>query len=152
MKKYIILFMAFLTTLLSCEKDDICVEENTPSLIISFYDNDDHEQLKKLTNSYIWVVGMDSLNNYNNNSLDSIAVPLNLSENVTKYVIENNVIKDTIEFNYSRKDTFISRSCGYITIFENLAIGNNTTHWIKDTEILNATIENETFTHINIYH
>jgi len=152
MKKYIILFMAFLTTLLSCEKDDICVEENTPSLIISFYDNDDHEQLKKLTNSYIWVVGMDSLNNYNNNSLDSIAVPLNLSENATKYIVENNAIKDTIEFNYSRKDTFISRSCGYITIFENLAIGNNTTHWIKDTEILNATIENETFTHINIYH
>ena len=144
--------MAFLTTLLSCEKDDICVEENTPSLIISFYDNDDHEQLKKLTNSYIWVVGMDSLNNYNNNSLDSIAVPLNLSENATKYIVENNAIKDTIEFNYSRKDTFISRSCGYITIFENLAIGNNTTHWIKDTEILNATIENETFTHINIYH
>ena len=144
--------MAFLTTLLSCEKDDICVEENTPSLIISFYDNDDHEQLKKLTNSYIWVVGMDSLNNYNNNSLDSIAVPLNLSENATKYIVENNAIKDTIEFNYSRKDTFISRSCGYITIFENLAIGNNSTHWIKDTEILNATIENETFTHINIYH
>jgi hypothetical protein len=152
MKKYLFLFMAFLTTFLSCEKDDICVEQNTPSLIIRFYDNDDREQSKQLTNAYIWAVGMDSLSNYINKSLDSIAVPLNLSENVTKYVIEDNAIKDTIEFNYSRKDTFISRSCGYITIFENLAIGNNSTSWIKDTEILNATIENERFTHINIYH
>ena len=152
MKKYLILFTVFLTTFSSCEKDDICVEENTPRLIISFYDNDDHEQIKQLTKTYIWAVGKDSLSNYSNESLDSIAVPLNLSENVTKYVIENNTIKDTIEFNYSRKDTFISRSCGYITIFENLVIENNTILWIKDTEILNATIENETFAHINIYH
>ena len=152
MKKYLSLFIVFLTTFLSCVKDDICVEENTPSLIIRFYDNEDREQLKQLTNTYIWAVGKDSLSNYSNESLDSIAVPLNLSENITKYVIENNAIKDTIEFMYSRKDIFISRSCGYKTLFENLAIGNNTILWIKDTEILNATIENETFTHINIYH
>ena len=152
MKKYLILFIVFLTTLISCEKDDVCVEENTHSLIIRFYDNDDHEQLKQLTKTYIWAIGKDSLSHYSNESLDSIVVPLNLAENVTKYVIENNTIKDTIEFKYSRNDIFISRSCGYKTIFENLAIGNNTILWIKDTEILNATIENETITHINIYH
>ena len=152
MKKCLILFIVFLTTLLSCEKDDICVEENTPSLIIRFYDNDDREQLKQLAKTFIWAVGKDSLSNYSNESLDSIALPLNLSENVTKYVIENNTIKDTIEFKYSRNDIYVSRSCGYKTIFENLTISNNTILWIKDTEILNATIENETFAHINIYH
>ena len=151
MKKYLILFIGFLI-FLSCEKDDICIEENTPGLIIRFYDNDDHEKVRELTKTNIWAVGKDSLSDYSNESLDSIVVPLNLSENFTKYVIENNTIKDTIEFKYSRNDIYISRSCGYKTIFENLTIGNNTLLWIKDTEILNATIENETTTHINIYH
>jgi hypothetical protein len=152
MKKYLILIIVFLVTQLSCEKDDICIEPITPSLIIKFYDNEDHSQLKQLSKTYIWAVGKDSLSDYSNKSLDSIVLPLDLSENITKYVIENNAMKDTVEFSYSRNDIFVSRSCGYKSIFENLAIRNNTILWIKDTEIINSTIENETVSHINIYH
>ncbi len=152
MKKYIILSVVFLMTLLSCEKDDICVEEVTPKLIIRFYNDEDRSQLKELSNTYVWAVGKDSITDYSNEPLDSIALPLNIAENITKYVIENNAIRDTVEFNYSRNDIFVSRSCGYKTIFDNLAVGNTTNLWIKDTEIINSTIENETTTHINIYH
>ncbi len=152
MKKYIILSVVFLMTLFSCEKDDICVEQITPKLIIRFYNDEDRGQLKELSNTYVWAVGKDSITDYSNESLDSIVLPLNLAENITKYVIENNAIRDTVEFNYSRNDIFVSRSCGYKTIFDNLAVGNTTNLWIKDTEIINSTIENETTTHINIYH
>ena len=82
MKKYLILFIVFLVTQLSCEKDDICVEPITPSLIIKFYDDEDHSQPKQLSSPYIWAVGKDSLSNYSNESLDSIALPLDLSENI----------------------------------------------------------------------
>ncbi len=139
-------------TFVSCEKDDICLDSTTPNLIIQFYDNENPTELKSLKGMYVWAVGKDTLDNYNNVTLDSIAIPLNLSENITKYVIETNSIKDTIEFNYFRNDIFISRSCGYKTIFENTEIVKHTLNWIKDYTIINATIENETAAHINIYY
>jgi len=152
MNKHFTIFIVFLITLLSCEKDDICVEQITSNLIVRFYDNEDRTKPKALTKMYIWASGKDSIVSYINKSLDSISLPLNLSENVTKYVIENNSVKDTVEFTYLRNDIFVSRSCGYKTIFENLAISKNTVQWIIDAEIINSTIENETAKHINIYH
>ena len=109
MKKYLILIIIVQLAFLSCEKDDICLESTTPNLIIQFYDDENRTELKTLTNMYVWAVDKDTLDIYNNVTLDSIAIPMNLSENVTKYVIETNSIKDTIEFNYFRNATFLFR-------------------------------------------
>lgn len=152
MKKYLVITIIFLVTFLSCEKDDICIEDTTPKLIIRFYDNDIRTELKQLDAMYVWVVDFDSISTYNNVKTDSIVIPLNLKENITKYVIEKNAIKDTIEFNYFRNDIFVSRSCGYKTNFENLEIKSHTLNWIKNYTIINPIIENETAAHINIYH
>lgn len=152
MKKYLVITIIFLVTFLSCEKDDICIEDTTPKLIIRFYDNDIRTELKQLDAMYVWVVDFDSISTYNNVKTDSIVIPLNLKENITKYVIEKNAIKDTIEFNYFRNDIFVSRSCGYKTNFENLEINSHTLNWIKNYTIINPIIENETAAHINIYH
>ena len=148
-KNYIIIFI-FLFTFLSCEKDDICVETTTPNLIIKFYDNDNQTVAKQITELTVWADSKDSI--YINKSLDSIAIPLNLNENFTRYIIENNTIKDTIKFTYNRNDIFVSRSCGYKTIFENLQIESNTTNWIKSISINNSTIDNEKAAHIYIFH
>jgi hypothetical protein len=45
MKKYITFFIILISLLVSCEKDDICLEETTPKLIIRFYDIEDIEEL-----------------------------------------------------------------------------------------------------------
>jgi len=148
-KNYIIIFI-FLFTFLSCEKDDICVETTTPNLIIKFYDNDNQTVAKQITELTVWADSKDSI--YINKSLDSIAIPLNLNENFTRYIIENNTIKDTIKFIYNRNDIFVSRSCGYKTIFENFQIESNTTNWIKSISINNSTIDNEKAAHIYIFH
>ncbi|VAW25172.1 hypothetical protein MNBD_BACTEROID04-932 [hydrothermal vent metagenome] len=148
-KNYIIIFI-FLFTFLSCEKDDICVETTTPNLIIKFYDNDDQTVVKQITELTVWADSKDSI--YVNESLDSIFIPLNLNENFTKYIIENNNIKDTIKFIYNRNDIFVSRSCGYKTIFDNFQIESNTTNWIKNISIINSTIDNEKAAHIYIFH
>ncbi|WP_457611217.1 DUF6452 family protein [Lutibacter sp.] len=148
-KNYIIIFI-FLFTFLSCEKDDICVETTTPNLIIKFYDNDDQTVVKQITELTVWADSKDSI--YVNKSLDSIFIPLNLNENFTRYIIENNNIKDTIKFIYNRNDIFVSRSCGYKTIFENFQIESNTTNWIKNISIINSTIDNEKAAHIYIFH
>lgn len=150
MKKYITIILASFLAILSCEKDDICIETTTPSLIIRFYDNDIQTDVKQISGLTVWAEGKDSI--YLNQSLDSIAIPLNLNENITTYIIENNSIKDTIKFIYDRKDVFVSRSCGYKTIFENLQVDNNSINWIKNISINNTIIENDTAAHISIFH
>jgi uncharacterized protein DUF6452 len=152
MKKYITLIALAIFTILSCEKDDICIDETTPSLIFRFYNNDSQADLKSINLDSVWVENKIKIEGYVNVSLDSIAIPLDLNENNTTYIMENNTIKDTLKFSYTRSDIFVSRSCGYKTIFENLQIDSNTTNWIKNISINNSTINNETSAHISIFH
>ena len=59
MKKYITLIIVSIFTISSCEKDDICVESNTPSLIIRFYDNDLQTEIKQVIGLTVWADGKD---------------------------------------------------------------------------------------------
>jgi hypothetical protein len=152
MKKQLIIFILLITTFLSCEKDDICVDAITPNLIIRFYNDTLQTELKNVELDSIWAINKSELSAYNGVSTDSIAIPLNLTENTTKYIIENNSVKDTIAFSYSRNDVFVSRSCGYKTVFDNLQITDNTNNWIKSITINNTTITDEKAAHISIYH
>ena len=150
MKKYITLIIVSIFTISSCEKDDICVESNTPSLIIRFYDNDLQTEIKQVIGLTVWADEKDSL--YVNQALDSIVIPLDLTKDNTLYKFSTNSIEDEINFTYTRSDIFVSRSCGYKTIFENLQIDSNTDNWIKNININNSTIDNETTAHITIFH
>lgn len=150
MRKYLILLFILSFTLINCEKDDICIETTTPKLIVVFYNNE-IPSTKKLVTSL--TVSADSLGNiYENKSLDSIAIPLDLTQNNTLYILKSGTIIDSINFTYDRKDVFVSRSCGYKTIFENLQIESRTANWIKNDTLKNTTIENETAAHLSIFH
>ena len=133
-----------------CEKDDFCVDLITPKLTLRLYNFDDTTAFKASENMFVWAIDKDSL--YNDAGLDSISLPLKLSDVTTIYVIENKSIKDTLELTYSPHDVFVSRSCGYKTIFEDLEVQRVTNNWIKDIEIINSTIENDTAAHIRILH
>ncbi len=152
MKKYITIIIVSFLAILSCEKDDICIEATTPSLIIRFYDNNIQTDLKKVLLDSVWSIDRNGIEQYKGVSIDSITIPLNLNENSTTYIIENNSVKDTIKFNYDRDDVFVSRSCGYKTTFKNLQIESNSTNWIKNININYTTIENDTAAHITIFH
>lgn len=150
MRKYLILLVILSFTLINCEKDDICIETTTPKLIIVFYNNDIPATKKAVASL---TVSADSLGNlYENQSIDSIAIPLDLTKNSTFYKFKSGSIIDSINFTYERKDVFVSRSCGFKTIFENLQIASRSANWIKNDTIKNSTIENETATHLTIYH
>lgn len=150
MKKYIALILVLIITILSCEKDDICIDTTTPSLIIRFYDNDNQTETKQVLLDSVWANSKENI--YKNQTLDSIIIPLDLTQNNTLYKLTSNSIEDEINFTYDRKDIFVSRSCGYKTIFENLQIDSNTSNWIKNININNSTIENDTAAHITIFH
>ena len=152
MKKYITLLILTFFAIQSCEKDDFCIDETTPSLIILFYDNDSQTELKQIKLDSIWIEDQIKIEEYVNVSIDSIAIPIDLNNNFTTYIIENNTVKDTVKFSYTKNDVFVSRSCGYKTIFNDLQIDSNTTNWIKNISINNSTIDNETSAHISIFH
>ena len=139
-----------LFSILSCEKDDICIEAVTPNLIIRFYDIDDSTLLKEIEIDSLWVDGMDNL--YKNVKSDSILVPIDLTKDNTLFKISSNNLEDNFNFTYTRKDVFVSRSCGYKTIFEDLKLESNTSNILKEVNIINSTIDNETAAHITILH
>lgn len=160
---FLIMFFLFLT---SCEKDEICLKENTPNLIIRFYDFDNPEELKKVSKLKVIVEGADNdLVNKNIGVLtDSIAIPINVGQDFTKYTLILNGADDDIADDnpdelslvYTREDIYVSRSCGFKTIFHDAVIHlePDADNWIRSvktmTEPLN--IENEQSKHVKIFY
>jgi len=150
MRKYLILLIILSFTLINCEKDDICIETTTPKLIVVFYNNENPTTKKAVTS--LTVSAENNGNIYENKSIDSIAIPLDLTKNSTLYKFKSGAIIDSINFTYDRRDVFVSRSCGYKTVFENFQIESRSANWIKNDTLKNTIVENETATHLTIFH
>ena len=149
MKKHIVSLIVFLTLIASCQKDDFCIDETTPQLIIRFYDDAEPTEYKSVTGLYVWANELDTI--YNNVATDSISIPLNPSLDFTVYHLSSETIEDELTINYSRKEVYVSRSCGFKYDFENIDLTGITNNWILNTEVTNQTVENET-EHVKIFH
>ncbi len=147
------LFVFLIISLQSCEIDDICVQEVvTPKLIIKFYDAADREIEKQVDTLSVWAEGKDKL--YEKVKTDSIAIPLNSAVDVVNYFFESSSLTDTLQIHYTRKEIFVSRSCGFKM---NFILGNETQlscQWTDsfETEQTPQSIENEQEVHLKIYH
>lgn len=178
MKKIFSVLVVIAFILSSCEKDDICdpATPTTPRLVIKFYDFNNQSLPKRIFNLKIVGEGM----NYNNPVLTEdgsqfwndtlVYIPLKINQDVSKFrfirfvqdTLLANAEVDTLEFNYSRRDEYVSRACGFKTIFdlnggqadpfilnndEDATLGN----WIRNIEVEETNINDENETHINIY-
>ena len=76
MKKYFTLIVLSLTLVLSCEKDDICLENTTPNLILKFYDFEKDTIVKKVLIDSIKAIDNAIIEGYTKKTLDSILIPL----------------------------------------------------------------------------
>ncbi len=168
MKKYKLILTLLLLACLNfgCEKDDICAEEvTTPQLVISFINITDRASLKPVNNLEVrGIVLTDSLAVFN--GVSTISIPLKTGADFTEYSFElfsNNpeiANTDIIRFNYIRNEVFVSRACGFKTIFtleENSAFlltdaEPADTYWIKEITVNQPNIINEDETHVNIYY
>jgi Family of unknown function (DUF6452) len=162
--KKIIMLLCLVIALSGCEKDDICVDETTPQLVIEFYDISNPAVLKNVVNLEVTGDGMtDSLDTFN--GVSTISLPLKTNEDVTRYHLLLNSTsstasnEDILEFNYTRQNVFVSRACGYKTVFElNTSNGFNYTDatitdglWIQDTNLQTNSIVTEDEVHLKIY-
>ncbi len=160
---YLLLIVLALFGLYACEKDDICVDGNTPLLVLRFYDINNPETLK--APSTLTIEGQLQDNSYGaiiaNTSLDSIQIPLRNEALRTVYKLTTNTTTDVsnanadlITFDYTTKELFISRACGFINNYETLTATKSLDldNWIKEIEVVTTTIENQNAAHVKIYH
>ncbi len=108
---------------------------------------------KKVNSLYIWAEAKDTI--YKNVSLDSISIPLNTLTKKTIYNFSkgnDSINKITIE--YTTKEEYVSRSCGYKVIFNNLKVSKSSSQkpWINKILTTTKTINNQNNAHIKIYH
>ncbi len=151
---------------LSCERDDICIDEVTPKLIIRFYDFENPELFKDVANLKVNIEGADGdyINETITNLTDSIALPINVVGNQTRFTLtlqENEVLEqeenaDILEITYTQEDVFVSRPCGYKAIFIEVVpdLEKDEENWIDEIVPLSDPLDiiNESSAHVKIYH
>ncbi|MFT6796941.1 MAG: hypothetical protein ACJART_002088 [Maribacter sp.] len=161
-----ILIFLYLLTIASCEKDDICVEGNTPLMVIEFFDINNRNNLKNVT--ALRVVGEGQTVTVNTvadrTALNTITIPLKTTADTTGFLLIANSASndddfeigniDTVSFNYARLEDFKSRACGFIVNYEELngVFQTDTDNWIQEIEIIRSEISNSDSTHVKIFH
>jgi len=150
----------------ACESDNICLEDITPKMIIKFYDAANRDKLKSVVNLKVQIEGVDGYFGTEIIALatDSIAIPLKVTDDLTRFILtissnDDSVIdenKDILDVNYIRQDEFISRSCGYKTLFLEITtlLEEDADNWIKSIETYDdpQNILNEKTAHVKIFH
>ncbi len=142
------------SVLISCEKDDICIEgsENTNRVTIGFIDNE-----SKIPTG----INLSLIKGFNNDSIISeefsgaeLKLPLMVNSNQTKYILEQNEIRDTLIIFHQTKHLYLNRSCGFKS---NFLIKSDTeiikeSGWIREISIVQDSIFNEEKTNIFIHY
>jgi hypothetical protein len=157
MKKYY-LFLSLIALLISsCEKDDFCIEPITPNMIIRFYNATNISETKAVNDLTINISNLDSI--YTNVSLDSVVIPLDVTSNQIIYNFSSGSNLDILTIDYEIEEVFVSRSCGFKAIFNNVTITSDVSNdWIigltetLENTITIPTIDDESAAHVQIFH
>lgn len=80
---------------------------------------------------------------------------LNFIQNGSDANVSNHNI-DAVTFNYATNDVYISRACGYKTIFQlnatnGVDVTPDTANWIQSSVVSQPNIQNENEVHVKIY-
>lgn len=148
----------------SCEKDDICdaTTPTTPKVVIEFYDIANPTVLKNVVN--LGVIAPGFTNGFGFANTSNIKVPLKtFQDSSVLYFIQNGSAEptsddnqDEVTFNYTRKTEYISRACGYKTLYtldatNPVTVTPDASNWIQNVIVSQPNIENENETHVKIY-
>ncbi|MHC5201666.1 DUF6452 family protein [Myroides sp. LJL119] len=152
----------------SCEKDDICSQEEptTPSLVVEFFDYLDQEVPNNgLVRAYV-VGEPDHIIQSNSNK---IILPLRLDASTTSWVLEISkqdqdqvsVFKDTLSFAYQVHTKYLNKACGYVSTFSLNQDGSSpllngkkqsTGNWIKQYQTQKNEITDQNEAHLKIFY
>lgn len=154
----------------NCERDDICAASTptTPNVNVTFFDISLEDTEKVVNGLRVAAEGIEKPIDLSSNSRLSLPLLFN-EENVpttTRFLVTRdsqldnddddttNSNTDIIELQFTPQFVYVSRACGYKSIFENLSVRiiGDESNWILNSEVLNPTVENEDEVHINLFH
>jgi hypothetical protein len=178
MKKIILLLIISIISFSSCEKDDICDANTstTPRVIIEFYDITNPTVLKNVTDLKVIGEGMSEGIVFNPTATgeykyltntNKIAISLKTDTDISTYRFilnfgnsnTNLINEDKISFFYTRETVFVSRACGYKTLFAfnpllpylQTAVPETNLKWMQYVSVEKNNIDTENETHIKIF-
>ena len=148
------LILISLILILSCEKDDICIEgsENTKRITIGFLNNETKSPIG------INLINVKSIDNdsiiHEQFSEDILNLPLKVNSNKTQFLLDNEVSIDTLTIYHQSIHQYLNRSCGFKA---NFIINSQTeitkqTGWIRELSVIKDSIFNEEETNIFIHY
>ena len=147
-------FLVLILFFLSCEKDDICIEgsDNTNRVTIGFIDNESKNPTG-INLSFIKGVNNDSIISEGFSEAE-LKLPLMVNSNQTKYILEQNEVRDTLIILHQTNHLYLNRSCGFKS---NFLIKSETeiikeSGWIREISIVQDSIFNEEKTNIFIHY
>jgi Family of unknown function (DUF6452) len=165
--KKILLLLLLAFSFSACEKDDICdtnTTSTTPKLVLGFYDIINPTLSKNFENLAIIAENITDTIKPKNGS--KVLVPLKIDSNTVTFKFIQNGAKnpktddntDIITINYSAKNTYVSRACGYKTTFEldatnGVLLTDKTPTdnlWMREVQVRTIKIENENEIHVKI--
>ena len=162
-----VLLLAVLLATGSCEKDDICVDGDTPLLAIGFFDLTDPEVLtaKEVSSLRIREINSEGFppSVSDRSTTDSVAIPLpNNVQTVSYELISNSATIDdtetgnidTLTITYTRGQRFVSRACGFVAVYEDItpSLVNDGDNWIQDIVVIDTTIRFTNRIHLKVLH
>ena len=175
MKKILVVLLWIPLFFAGCEKDDICDPSTptTPRLVVQFFDKNNISLTRYTTNLKIIGDGMTD-DNYLPNESDGVTwndtlvyLPLKVNADATKYRLilnaDDNDRTDVLEINYKRSDVYISRACGFKTLYDlygdplrdpyilNETAGATAGNWINNIQVVQPQINDENEVHIRIF-
>lgn len=149
----------------ACEKDDICAggESVTPNVVINLFDQLNSELLKPAKKIAIIADGQTDSLFFANSSKIELPLQINTNETIWDIVLyipttNNDTIfkKDQLRFTYTPEALYVSKACGYKTIFHefNATKAVNTTNdsWIQSIYKITNEISNNNNAHIQLYY
>ncbi len=163
--RYLLFIILGIVLFGACEKDDICVDGDTPLLILTFYDVENPETAKSVSNLRIVGLGQDDpVNTFTDRStVDSVAIPLRVDQTQSQFILifdsadeaeaETGNI-DTLSFQYNVTEEFVSRACGFVANFTDLnsVLTSDAENWIQNIEISNPAVIKLDSAHVKIFH
>ena len=162
--KKILLLIVIVCFFSSCEKDDVCDAETptTPKVVLEFYDIANPTVLKNVVN--LGVFNNDNTFGFGFNNVSTGKLPLKTFQDTATFnFIANGTDSDTtndntdvVTFNYTRRNVYVSRACGYKTLYtldptNPVVVTSDANNWIQNITVSQPNIENENETHVKIY-
>lgn len=150
MKYIIIVSLFFIPFFYSCD-EKTCDEKTDALLQIGFYKNSNNKViLTSIDSLTIYGINVADSNLYDKKNISTIFLPLNQNNDICSFVFNSNDTLDTLTFHYSHDIRFISKECGFASVF-NINNIDFTKNKLDSIYIVNRNIDNEYEENLRIY-